>query len=105
MRSCSVPRAETTTIGVPMPSRARLLDHLPAVDAGEHQVEDADVGALEAQPREAGLAVRDADGVEAGRLEMARHAPGDDVVVLDDQDLRHLTEVLRPRRMSPAAEW
>ena len=27
--------------------------------------------------------------VEVGRLEMARHPAGDDVVVFDDQDLRH----------------
>ena len=38
---------------------ARLLDHLPAVEAREHQVEHADVGALEAEPGEPGLAVRD----------------------------------------------
>ena len=68
---------------------ARLLDHLPAVEAGQHQVEHADVGPLEAQPGETGLAVRDAHRVEAGGLQMARHALGDDVVVLDDQDLRH----------------
>ena len=71
---------------------ARLLDHLPAVEAGQHQVEHADVGTLEAQPGQAGLAVGDADGVEPGRLEVTRHALGDDVVVLDDQDLRHAGE-------------
>ena len=87
--SCSVPRALTTTIGVPIPSPARLLDHAPAVDAREHQVEDAHVGLLVAEPGEAGLAVRDADGVEAGRRQVARHALGDHVVVLDDQNLRH----------------
>ena len=30
----------------------RLLDHLPAVEPGEHQVEHADVGPLEAQSRQ-----------------------------------------------------
>ncbi len=71
------------------PLAARLLDHLPAVEAGEHQVEHAHVGALEAQACQPGLAVRHADRVEAGRLQVSRHALGDDVVVLDDQDLRH----------------
>ena len=71
------------------PLAARLLDHAPAVDAGEHQVEHADVGLLVAEPGEPGLAVRDADGVEAGGGQVPRHALGDDVVVLDDQHLRH----------------
>ena len=56
---------------------------------GKHEVEDADVGPLVAQPREAGLAVRDADGVESGGLEVSRHPACDDVVVFDDQDFRH----------------
>ena len=68
---------------------ARLLDHLPAVEPRQHQVEHADVGPLEAEAREPGLAVRDADGVETGGLEVTRHPLGDHVVVLDDQDLGH----------------
>ncbi len=68
---------------------AGLLDHLPAVEAREHQVEHADIGALEAEAGKPGLAVGDAHRVESGGLEVARHALGDDVVVLDDQDLRH----------------
>ena len=87
----------------PDPFRARLLDHAPAVDPGEHQVEDADVGALVAETREARLAVGDADRVEAGRLEVARHPAGDDVVVLDDQNLRHSRNDCGPRRSSGAA--
>ena len=71
------------------PLAARLLDHAPPVDAGEHQVEHADVGLLVAEPRKTRLAVRDADGVEAGRREVPRHALGDHVVVLDDENLRH----------------
>ena len=35
------------------------------------------------------FAVGDADRVEPGRLEVARHPAGDDVVIFDDQDLRH----------------
>jgi hypothetical protein len=71
------------------PFVSSLLDHAPAVDAGEHEVEDADVGPLVTQPGEPGLSVRHADGVESGRLEVARHPAGDDVVVFDDQDFRH----------------
>ena len=76
---------------------ARLLDHLPAVEAGEHEIEDAHVGSLEAQSREPGLAVRDTDRVEAGGLEVTRHALGDDVVVFDDQDGCHVEIMDGPR--------
>jgi hypothetical protein len=44
---------------------------------------------LVAQAGKSGLAVRHAHRLEAGRAEVARHALGDHVVVLDDQDLRH----------------
>ncbi len=71
------------------PLAARLLDHLPPVEPRQHQVEHADVGLLVAEAGEPGLAVRDADGVEAGHRQVPGHALGDDVVVLDDQDLRH----------------
>ena len=71
------------------PFVARLLDHAPAVDAGEHEVEDADVRPLVAQTSEPGLAVRDPHGVEPSRLEVPRHPASDDVVVFDDQDFRH----------------
>ena len=87
------------------PLRPRLLDHLPAVHPGEHQVEHADVGALEAEAGQPRLAVRDADRVEAGGLEVTRHAARDHVVVLDDQDLRHPTEVSRPDGLRPGEEW
>jgi len=73
----------------PDPLAARLLDHLPAVEARQHEVEHAHVRVLVAQPGEARLAVRDADRVEAGGSKVARHALGDHVVILDDQDLRH----------------
>ena len=71
------------------PLAAGLLQHLPAVEAGKHQVEDAHVGMLVAQAGETRLAVRHAHRLEAGRAQVARHALGDHVVVLDDQDLRH----------------
>ena len=77
-------------MGVPIPSpRACSITFQPS-RPGKHQVEHADVGSLVAEAGEAGLAVRDPDRVEARRLEVAGHALGDDVVVLDDQDLRHL---------------
>ena len=68
---------------------ARGLDQLPPVGAGQHQVEHADVGPLESQSREPGLAVRDSERVEARIRQVARHALRDDVVILDDQDLGH----------------
>ena len=46
-----------------------LLDEAPAVEAGQHQVEHEDVGALVAQPREPVLARgRPRHGVECPRL-------------------------------------
>jgi len=96
MRSCSLPRALTTTIGVPMPLAAGCLDQLPAVEERQHQVEDADVGTLEAQPRDAGLAVPDPQRVEPGLGKVRSHALGDELIVLDDQYLRHLAHP-RPR--------
>ena len=68
---------------------ARGLDQPPAVDAGQHQVEDADVGVLVAEPREPDLPRADGDGIEARRAQVVGHSAGDDLVVLDDQDLCH----------------
>ncbi len=91
-------RVHTVVLGAPRgddddrradPLASRLLDHLPAVDARQHQVEDADVRLLVAEACEPRLAVGHADRVEAGLLEVARHAVGDHVVVLDDEHLRH----------------
>jgi hypothetical protein len=73
----------------PDPLAAGVLDQLPAVGPREHQVDDADVGPLEAQAGETGGAVLHPDRVETGRGEMVRHAVGDHGVVFDDQDLRH----------------
>jgi hypothetical protein len=78
MRSCSLPRALTTTIGVPMPS-------------------DADVRPLVAEPRDPGLAVPDPQRVEPRVGEVARHGLGDELVVLDYQDLRHCARILYVR--------
>ena len=82
------------------PFSARMLDHLPPVEPGQHQVEHADVRLLVAEAGEPGLAVRDADGVEAGHGQVPGHALGDDVVVLDDQHLHHLPTSCSARRSS-----
>jgi len=71
------------------PLAPHRLDQLPAVDAGQHQVEHAGVGLLVAEPRQSLVAVADPDRVEAGSAEMAGHPLGDHLVVLDDQHLRH----------------
>ena len=74
------------------------LDELPAVNAREHQIEHADVGLLVAKPRETLRPVPDGHRIEAGGAEMARHSLGDDLVVLDDQNLRHACSIIgRPR--------
>ncbi len=65
------------------------LDQTPAVRAGQHQVDDADIGAFVPQPRQPLGAVRDADRLEAGLGQVTSHPLGDDFVVLDDQNLRH----------------
>ena len=76
-------------IGVPIPSAPGRLDQPPPVHPGQHQVDDADVRSLEAQTAEARVAVADHLRVEAREREVVRHRLGDDVVVFDDQDLRH----------------
>ncbi len=68
---------------------AGLLDESPPVEPRQHEVDDAHVRVLEAQPRQARLTVVDDDRLEARSRQVTRHALGDDVVVLDDQDLRH----------------
>jgi len=70
---------------------AHGLDQLPPVQAREHQVEHAGVGALVAKPCETELAALDCDGVESARFEMPRDPVRDHIVVLDDQHPRHGT--------------
>ena len=77
------------------PFGARRLDQLPPVELREHQVEHADVGVLEPEPRKPQLASADDDRVESGGDQMLRHPVGDHVVVLDDQDLGHVSSVER----------
>ena len=73
---------------------ARRLDQLPAVELGQHQVEDADIRVLVAQPGETELAATDHHGVEPGGAQMAGDAVGDHVVVLDDQHPRHVLTIV-----------
>src|ERR687888_579435 len=69
---------------------ARRLDDAPAVGLRDHQIEDADVRPLVAKAREALLALRHPEWVEARRRQVSRHALADDLVVLDDEHLGHL---------------
>src|SRR5918992_3694664 len=71
------------------PLAAGLLDQPPAVDAREHQIDDAHIGPLEPESRQASVAVVDDRRIEAGSAQVRGHALGDDLVVLDDQHLRH----------------
>ena len=78
----------------PDPLGARRLDQLPAVDAREHEVEDAYIRPLVAKAREARLPLVHPQRIEAGRGEVPGHALCDDVVVLDDEHLRHAASIL-----------
>jgi hypothetical protein len=73
------------------------LDERPAVDPGKHEIEDADVRPLVPQPRQPLLALRHPERVETRRLQVSRHPLRDDVVVLDDQYLRHRIMIARGR--------
>ena len=53
------------------------LDQLPAVEERHHQVEDANVGPLEAKSCEPRLAVAHPQGIESGLREVRGHAFGD----------------------------
>ena len=75
--------------GRPDALRTRGLDQLPAVEAGQHQVEHDDVRELVPEPREPDLSPAHRDRLEAGAGEVLCHAGGNDLVVLDDQHLRH----------------
>ena len=69
--------------------RARRLDQLPAVEAGEHQIEYADVGPLEPQPRQALLAALHLERIEPRCGQVPRHPLRDNLVVLDYEHLGH----------------
>ncbi len=66
------------------------LDHAPPVQAGEHQVEDADVGLLVPEPPKPELPLRHEERLEARGGEVLGHPLADHLVVLEDEDTVHL---------------
>jgi signal transduction histidine kinase len=71
------------------------LDQPPSVDAGKHQIEDADIRALEAKTSKPGLALPDAERVEPGCRQVPSHPLCDHIVILDDQHLGHTLNSMR----------
>ena len=68
---------------------ACALDQPPAVQARQHQVDDAHVGPLEAQLAQALGAVLRPFDVESRGAQMGPHRPRDDAVVLDHEYCGH----------------
>ena len=68
---------------------ARTLDQPPAVQARQHEIDDADVGPLEAQLAQALGAVVSPFDVESRGAQMRPHRPRDDAVVLDYEHCSH----------------
>ena len=88
MRSSVEPRADTIRIGVAAASsspRTARIDG-PAVQLGEHQVEDDERRPVAFDGVEGGRAVRRGHDREAVALEVRAHQPDDLGVVVDDQD-------------------
>jgi hypothetical protein len=73
------------------------LDQSPAVQARQHQVDDADVGPLEAQLAQAAVAVVGPLDVESAGAQMRPHCACDHAVVLDHEYRSH-PEVCHSRR-------
>ena len=73
-----------------IPSRACLLGQRPAVEARQHEVDDDDVGSLEAELLERPLAVLDPLDVVSGMPEVSAHRARDHAVVLDEQYACHM---------------
>ena len=75
------------------------LGHRPAVEAGKHQIDDGDVGALEAELAESALTVLRPLDVETAMPEVRADRARDHPVVLDQQYRWHGSKVrahLRP---------
>ncbi len=81
-------------------------EDLDAVDAGQHQVEDDEVGRAVLGRAQGSRTVRGAVDVEAGVAQVAVDDLGDEGIVIDDEDAGHaatigrsaLTRVARPER-------
>jgi hypothetical protein len=65
---------------------AHALEHLPAVEAGQADVQDDEVGALGEQHSQRLVAVGRAAHAVAGPFQEDRHEPADHLIVFDDQD-------------------
>jgi hypothetical protein len=76
-------------IGTVSPSARTCSIRLQPSVPGQHQVEDADVGPLEAQLAQGAIAVVCVLDVEARLPEMAPHHAREDRIVLHDQHRRH----------------
>ena len=68
---------------------ARPLDQAPAVEARQHEIDDAHVGPLEAQLAQALGAVIGPLDVESRGAQVRPHRPRDDAVVLDYEHCGH----------------
>ena len=68
---------------------ARALDQPPAVQARQHEIDDAHVGPLEAQLAQALGAVVGPLDVESRGAQVGPHRPRDDAVVLDYEHCGH----------------
>src|SRR5439155_18875302 len=75
--------------------RAQLAQHLPAVEAREHQVEHNSVGPLESRLAKGAVAVLDAFDSHAGVPQVGADRPRDHAVVLDDEHARLPPVVVR----------
>jgi hypothetical protein len=78
--------------GRPDPLGPDRLDQLPAVELREHEVEDADVRVVVAQPAHGEAPVADDGDVVSGVPEVVGHPFCDQLVVLDDQHFGHVSE-------------
>ena len=82
------PRAEMIRIGVAAASSSRRTARIdgPAVQFGEHQVEDDEGGPVALDGVEGGRTVGGGHDAEAVTLEVRAHQPDDLGVVVDDED-------------------
>ncbi len=70
---------------------AGRFDQSPSVNAGEHEVQHADVGSFKAQSRKSRLALADPRRVKPGRGKVPGHALPNKLVVFNYEYLAHMT--------------
>ena len=83
--AASSPRLDSTTIGTG-PSSRILADQLQAVDVGQAEIEQHQVGPVMAQRRQRLRAGRRLDRAIVVRAQRRAQQPADRRLVLDDQD-------------------